>query len=146
MGENQGEGAHFVMVEEKRNILIGYASRVISNQGHSLTFPNTRLGIFVGFGSFFVMEKTLRVLGGDEGEHGHGHSHSHSHGPTEGSGSSNSVAKPDADGLRSRSSRTKEINGNGVVEGDDDKGKKQTSGPSKLSAYLNLFGDFVHNM
>ena len=41
---------------------------------------NTRLGIFVGFASFFIMEKTLRVLGGDEdGAAGHSHSHSHSH-------------------------------------------------------------------
>ena len=27
MGEHQDDGVHFVMVEEKRNILIGYASR-----------------------------------------------------------------------------------------------------------------------
>ena len=38
------------------------------------------LGIFVGFAAFFVMEKTLRVLGGGE-EDGHSHSHSHSHSP-----------------------------------------------------------------
>ena len=44
-----------------------------------LTFTRRRslhdsLGIFVGFASFFIMEKTLRVLGGeDEGESGHSH-------------------------------------------------------------------------
>lgn len=90
------------------------------------------------------MEKTLRVLGG--GEDGGGHSHSHSHGPSADTGSSSSVSSPDKDNLRSRASRTKDADGNNVVEGDDDKGQKQSSGPSKLSAYLNLFGDFVHNM
>ena len=39
------------------------------------------MGIFVGFAAFFIMEKTMRVLGAeDEGaSHGHSHSHSHSH-------------------------------------------------------------------
>jgi zinc transporter 7 len=58
MGEHQEGGVPVIMVEEKRNILIG-------------------LGIFVGFATFFIMEKTLRVLGGDEDAHGHTHSHSH---------------------------------------------------------------------
>ena len=102
----------------------------------------------MGFASFFVMEKTLRVLGGEEGEHGH--SHSHTHVPSAESASSSGTSKPNSDGLRSRSSRSKETNSkaqsNGTIEGDDDKGNKQSSGPSKLSAYLNLFGDFVHNM
>lgn len=106
------------------------------------------MGIFVGFASFFVMEKTLRVLGGGEDEHGH--SHSHSHLPNQDSASSSSVSKPDSDKLRSRSSKSKVVNGNAqsneLIEGADDEGKKQSSGPSKLSAYLNLFGDFVHNM
>lgn len=29
MGEHQDPGVHFVMVEEKRNILIGYAVRLL---------------------------------------------------------------------------------------------------------------------
>ncbi|KAF7327935.1 ZIP-like iron-zinc transporter [Mycena kentingensis (nom. inval.)] len=62
MGESHGDGVQFVMVEEKRNIIIG-------------------LAIFGGFAAFFMMEKTLRVLSGDEGEEGgHGHGHSHSNG------------------------------------------------------------------
>ena len=109
-----------------------------------------RLGIFVGFASFFIMEKTLRVLGGegeDEGE-GHSHSHSHSHssnGSAEhANGHSTAVKAPSADGLKSRgsdadSAEKHESNGNGAAED----APKQTS---KLSAYLNLFGDFVHNM
>ncbi|KAG6902853.1 hypothetical protein C0995_010738 [Termitomyces sp. Mi166 len=119
MGEHQGSGVHFVMVEEKRNILIG-------------------LGIFVGFASFFFMEKTLRVLGGEEGGSEHSHSHSHSAEPTasKASGTEHSVSQI---GLRSRKSeKTNEIS---TSEPD-----VTSNGPSKLSAYLNLFGDFVHNI
>ncbi|KAI1797274.1 Zinc/iron permease [Ganoderma leucocontextum] len=126
MGEHQDGGVHFVMVEEKRNILIG-------------------LGIFIGFASFFIMEKTLRVLGGDEEEAGHSHSHSHSH--TNGSaehtnGHSTALAAPSSNGLKSRSGEkpdTPKSDGNGEAHD----APKQTS---KLSAYLNLFGDFVHNI
>jgi solute carrier family 39 (zinc transporter), member 7 len=83
MGEpTEGDdGVRFVMVEEKRNILIGCVLGVrhiawISEMRH---LP-CRLGIFIGFASFFVMEKTLRVLGGGEEGHTHAHGHSHSHG------------------------------------------------------------------
>ena len=90
------------------------------------------------------MEKTLRVLGGDDDEGaGHSHSHSHSHvAPqvTKASGTSESTAQ---NGLRSRNGDTSKVN-NPPIEKDE--GPKSTHGPSKLSAYLNLFGDFVHNM
>jgi len=83
------------------------------------------------------MEKTLRVLGGDD-EHGHSHSHSHAAKPTSGhaSGVDASVSH---DGLRLR---------NGQQEDKDDPADKPNGGggPSKMSAYLNLFGDFVHNI
>ncbi|OSD06422.1 Zinc/iron permease [Trametes coccinea BRFM310] len=130
MGEHQDGGVHFVMVEEKRNILIG-------------------LGIFAGFASFFIMEKTLRVLGGDE--EGAGHSHSHSHTPSNGepshaNGHSTAVsASPNANGLKSRGGEkadASQANGNGVAK-ENENAAAQTS---KLSAYLNLFGDFVHNI
>lgn len=101
------------------------------------------------------MEKTLRVLGGEEGEAGHSHSHSHSQPATASSGQSTGVASNvTSNGLRSRSdapnSSKDELNMRpaGVSEEDDNNGSKPTTtgGPSKLSAYLNLFGDFVHNM
>lgn len=127
MGEHQDPGAHFVMVEEKRNILIG-------------------LGIFVGFATFFVMEKSLRVLGGDEG-HDHSHDHSHTHSKATGisadsaqaSGASTSLSP---DGLRSRGSgKQNEVDREEHIEQ-----AHAATAPSKLSAYLNLFGDFVHNI
>ncbi|KAG5647344.1 hypothetical protein DXG03_000412 [Asterophora parasitica] len=119
MGEHQGSGVAFIMVEEKRNILIG-------------------LGIFIGFATFFFMEKTLRVLGGGEDGAGHSHSHSHSVEPAYAvaSGSDSSVSQ---DGLRSR----KSDKGSALAEPAQ---ASAANGPSKLSAYLNLFGDFVHNM
>ncbi|KAG1737305.1 ZIP zinc transporter-domain-containing protein [Suillus lakei] len=127
MGEHQDPGAHFVMVEEKRNILIG-------------------LGIFVGFATFFVMEKSLRVLGGEEG-HGHSHDHSHTHSEAaaisadsaQASGASTSLSPG---GLRSRGSgKQNEVDHQEHVEQ-----AHAATAPSKLSAYLNLFGDFVHNI
>lgn len=104
-----------------------------------------RLGIFVGFAAFFVMEKTLRVLGGGDDE---GHSHSHSHAEPSSSVSADSShasgvhVSPSANGLKSRK---------GESSKNEDKPSSEEShtdikGPSKLSAYLNLFGDFVHNM
>ena len=51
-----------------------------------------------------------------------------------------------ADGLKSRgadNTEKHESNGNGNGNGAAEDAPKQTS---KLSAYLNLFGDFVHNM
>ncbi|KAF8972167.1 ZIP-like iron-zinc transporter [Flammula alnicola] len=123
MGENTGSGVHFVMVEEKRNILVG-------------------LGIFLGFGAFFFMEKTLRVLGGGD-EESSGHSHSHSHGlepkATKASGVADSATQ---NGLRNRNSDTSKSNASPVEHEES----QSTNGPSKLSAYLNLFGDFVHNI
>ncbi|KAG9315009.1 ZIP-like iron-zinc transporter [Chiua virens] len=128
LGEHQGSGAHFVMVEDKRNILIG-------------------LGIFVGFAAFFIMEKSLRVLGGDEGTEGHSHGHSHSHSHSHIDISPNAVASgasttSSADGLRSRG-REK---GSGSEQSEQVDVAQPGTGPSKLSAYLNLFGDFVHNI
>jgi len=123
MGEHQDGGVHFVMVEEKRNILIG-------------------LGIFVGFATFFIMEKTLRVLGGED-DHAHGHSHSHSVAP-EAQSSGVSVDARASGELKSRKSEKASTEDSSDSNGDAP--AKSGAQPSKLSAYLNLFGDFVHNI
>ncbi|KAF8164005.1 ZIP-like iron-zinc transporter [Pholiota molesta] len=123
MGEHAGTGVHFVMVEEKRNILVG-------------------LGIFLGFAAFFFMEKTLRVLGGGD-EDNVGHSHSHSHAPEVQATKASGIAAPvTKDGLRNRSSDASKATDSTA----DHEERQSTNGPSKLSAYLNLFGDFVHNI
>lgn len=87
------------------------------------------------------MEKTLRVLGGDE-EGSHGHSHSHSPAETTAVHTSG-VDVSSANGLTSR--HNAKSNG-GVSESVAPAPATAVSGPSKVSAYLNLFGDFVHNM
>ena len=106
----------------------------------------------MGFASFFIMEKTLRVLGGDE-DGAAGHSHSHSHAQANGNGSAEHEhaaghstgvsASASAGGLKSRTSGE-----DGKSEADDgsDASQDKPKQTSKLSAYLNLFGDFVHNM
>lgn len=92
------------------------------------------------------MEKTLRVLSGDEEDGGHSHSHAHSHSiappkETDVSSVTSGIEKSSSQaGLKQRREDTSQANGhNAELE-------KQSGGPSKLSAYLNLFGDFVHNM
>jgi len=123
MGENQGSGVHFVMVEEKRNILIG-------------------LGIFVGFAAFFFMEKTLRVLSGDDEGSGHSHSHSHVEPTAVKTSGVEPASTSSQDGARARNPE-KTTAGSKTSEMEP---AKRANGPSKLSAYLNLFGDFVHNI
>ena len=91
-----------------------------------------------------MMEKTLRVLGGGE-------AHTHSH---EGHGDStkvtdesiSSAVEPNTSnsGMRSRHQVNTEHSNKHELQVDD--AKSDVGGPSKLSAYLNLFGDFVHNM
>ncbi|KAL1711710.1 ZIP zinc transporter-domain-containing protein, partial [Schizophyllum commune] len=137
MGEHQDDDVHLVMIEPKRNILVG-------------------LAIFIGFASFFFMEKTLRVLSGEEGDaHGHSHGHAHTHSEAQPTAAASGVASSSSGELRARGKTgDKDTNGQLMGELDDSKDEShqhahehsQTAGPSKLSAYLNLFGDFVHNI
>ena len=85
------------------------------------------------------MEKALRVLSGDSGEAGHSHSHSID---KLAGGRATGIDKngTTSESLRERR-KTEVINAETPVEQ-----AKSGTGPSKLSAYLNLFGDFVHNM
>jgi len=91
------------------------------------------------------MEKTLRVLSGEESS-GHSHSHAHDGRPVQRldsdvSGVSTSVAMT-PNGLRSRGPEKS----NGVNHSTGEEHSIAAASPSMLSAYLNLFGDFVHNM
>jgi zinc transporter 7 len=98
------------------------------------------LGIFVGFASFFMMEKTLRVLGSEGDGHSHSHSHSHSVG---GSASRASGVEFSHSNGELKARKEKKLD---KKEQEKDEERSSLNGPSKLSAYLNLFGDFVHNM
>ena len=105
----------------------------------TLLINYSSLGIFAGFAFFFVMEKTLRVLGGEDDAHGHSHSHSHSH-SVEPSSKASGVNTPTKGAKNRKSNKVSKPTAN------DEEDKTLENAPSKLSAYLNLFGDFVHNM
>lgn len=84
------------------------------------------------------MEKSLRVLGGDEAESSAPHSHSHSL-----DSATKSTAIETSEG--SLKSRSKAKTTSAATESNSET-PTSINGTSKLSAYLNLFGDFVHNM
>jgi zinc transporter 7 len=91
-----------------------------------------------------MMEKTLRVLGGGEA-----HTHSdEGHGDlikANDESTSSAIEKhTSSSGIRSRQQANTEHSNKHEPQFEDAKGN--VGGPSKLSAYLNLFGDFVHNM
>ena len=90
------------------------------------------------------MEKTLRVLSGGEGHtHSHEGNEHHDNVPDE---STSSAVEPhsSSSGMRSRHQANTDHSHEREPQAEEVKGN--VGGPSKLSAYLNLFGDFVHNM
>jgi zinc transporter 7 len=100
-----------------------------------------RGSIFLGFAAFFVLDKTMRVLNSAAGnDAGHGHSHSHSHAAPETTATSTAVKVSDGE-LRSRKSPSDIASIPPVASAE------ASPNPSlRLSAYLNLFGDFTHNI
>ena len=56
LGETSADHARFVLVDQKKNLLLGVA-------------------ILIGFLTFVAMDKTLRIATGGESGHDHGHSH-----------------------------------------------------------------------
>ncbi|KAK9353883.1 ZIP zinc transporter-domain-containing protein [Lipomyces doorenjongii] len=129
LGESHDpDHVRFVLVEEHRNSLLG-------------------LAIFFGFGAFIVLDKTMRIFGG-EGDHSHSHTHSHGSEDEDGKAVSSSVNKTADDALRKRKPsvaaepETKTATATGTK-----KGAEEEPGASvKLSAYLNLIADFSHNI
>ncbi|KAF3189041.1 hypothetical protein TWF788_011169 [Orbilia oligospora] len=117
MGEVHEERVRFVMVEEKRNTLLG-------------------LAIMVGFVAFIVLDKGMRIAAG--GGDGHSHSHGHDHGHTE--GTSTALAEKSGE-LRQRKGKD-EKEDSAVV-----KTEEKAPGMSiKVSSYLNMAADFSHNI
>jgi solute carrier family 39 (zinc transporter), member 7 len=117
LGEDSPEHVSFVMVEPKRNLLLGVA-------------------IMIGFMTFVAMDKALRIATGGGG---HDHSHGHSHGTetkavTTGSDASKSGS------VKNRKGK-KEQNGKPAVAE-----KSEASSSIKLGAFLNLIADFTHNI
>lgn len=135
LGEHEEGHSHshtaVVEIDNKKNVLIG-------------------LGIFGGFFFFFVMDKMMRVLNGGGGhDHGHGHSHSHSHHHKEEDNKKesdkDSQQHVEHEGLRQRKGTKEQDKDKEEDKEEKEKGHQQDSS-IKLSAYLNLFADFTHNM
>lgn len=85
MGEPHDDNVHFVMLDPKRNALLG-------------------LFIFIGFVTFVAMDKTMRIFGA-----GHDHSHGHSHSAVEESASASGVEVKEEKGeLKKRGGKGKE--------------------------------------
>ncbi|RSH86247.1 uncharacterized protein EHS24_004485 [Apiotrichum porosum] len=121
-GEGDHEEGRTVVVEEHRNIVIGGA-------------------IFLGFAAFFVLDKTMRVLNASAGNEGHSHGHSHSHSHGHSHGESSAVKKADGE-VRKRKKGSKKDEDETTPEPEQPKVNQSL----RLSAYLNLFGDFTHNI
>ncbi|CDK25032.1 unnamed protein product [Kuraishia capsulata CBS 1993] len=124
-GEKIEEGYSFILVDEKRNCILG-------------------LFIFFGFLVFFIIDKSLRILEhtGEEGE-GNSHSHSHSHSaavtPVE--------AVPKETSKRRKGKGSKSLSKTEKVAAIVDQPVIANPNASvKTSAYLNLISDFCHNI
>ncbi|KAI4846397.1 Zip-domain-containing protein [Aureobasidium sp. EXF-8846] len=122
VGEDSPEHLTLVVADGNKNILLGIA-------------------IMVGFVSFVILDKAIRIASG--GDEGHGQSHGHSHGKIEGGDKSSSKASgsdsgAQVDGLRQRNSEKTSIKTVVPVE--------QESGPSSNRGYLNIIADFTHNI
>ncbi|KAF3933171.1 hypothetical protein ABW19_dt0208881 [Dactylella cylindrospora] len=117
MGEAHDNRVRFVMVEEKRNTLLG-------------------LAIMVGFVAFVILDKGMRIAAGGEG--GHSHSHSHDHGHSE----AKSTAVEEKSGeLRQRKGKGEKEDST-VPEAEE----KDPGMSIKVSSYLNMAADFSHNI
>jgi hypothetical protein len=81
----------------------------------------------------------MRVLNASDesGSSGHSHSHSHHHAPVEAVSSALDNKSVTSEGLRQRKEKSE-----GVVNAVEEKKGTEVSASLRLSAYLNLFGDF----
>jgi zinc transporter 7 len=84
----------------------------------------------------------MRVLSAQAGGEGHSqaHSHSHSHSHSAPTAKSSAIETSDASGLKGRTKKEK------ATAAPEVEIKPEVNPSLKLSAYLNLFGDFTHNI
>ncbi|GMM38959.1 Zn(2+) transporter [Saccharomycopsis crataegensis] len=128
LGEPVDTKAHFVFVDEKRNIILGGF-------------------IFVGFMLFWLIDKSLRILNhGEESEHGHSHSHSHSHSSHVDHAESSAIEAKDSKNIRNRSKKENQDNGEEEDSKPEEPAKQDISSSVRTAAYLNLISDFTHNI
>ncbi|KAJ1668353.1 hypothetical protein IW140_000343 [Coemansia sp. RSA 1813] len=127
------------------------------NEAADTHIRNTVYGctVFLGLMVFFMVDKFMRLLGGDEHSHGHSHSHgSHTRKPSKSSGSSGDNSDLESkQRLRKRHNNKKPRHmASDANEADDEKeaidsaiASKGDKKQIKMSAYLNLVADAAHN-
>lgn len=108
MGEPLDDNVHFVMLDPKRNALLG-------------------LFIFIGFVTFVAMDKAMRIFGAGH-DHPHGHPRSH--------GGAQEIASTSGMQIKREKGELKKRGGKEKV--DKAVVKKEPSNSIKLSSYLNL--------
>jgi zinc transporter 7 len=118
---------HVVFVEPRRNTILGAT-------------------IFLGFATFFLMEKFFRILGDGDGGHGHSHSHSHPHSHPDASSSESTAVSTTVSSSEIRH-RGKKEKPDGPADGAaaSQTAASQSKDKVKLSAYLNLIADATHS-
>lgn len=132
LGEAEGEEVRFIMVDGKRNLILGVA-------------------IMVGFVCFVALDKGLRIATGGEG-------HDHSHGtPTtkktenpsadDTAASTSSSLPPTTDhSLRSRATPTKPPPTTSTSNSSPPSPSPPSHNQNKKSPFLPLIADFTHNI
>ena len=125
LGEDSPEHVRFVMVEPRKNLLLGVA-------------------ILIGFMTFVAMDKGLRIATGGEGhDHGHGHSHGEVKAISDDTATSTAI-ESNGNGPKSRK-KAKDSSDN-ETNSPAQLPKEDANSSIKLSAYLNLIADFTHNI
>lgn len=130
---NEKYDFQFVLLDEKRNVILG-------------------IFIFAGFIFFMLIDKTLRILGhnngGDAHSHPHSHSHSHSHSLASNneevsfSSSVNKHSSGDSLSLRKKERKDQKASTKEKIVED----VASVSPSARTAAWLNLISDFVHNV
>lgn len=120
LGEEPADSVRFVLVEPNRNLLLG-------------------LAIMIGFLTFVVMDKALRIASGGEGGHDHGHSHA---GEPATAVTTGSKGKDKGDkGLKKRKSTP------ALAAAEPAAPPTTARDPSaQLGGILNMAADFTHNI
>ncbi|KAH6672786.1 ZIP zinc transporter [Plectosphaerella plurivora] len=118
LGEDDVERARLVLVEPKRNLLLGVA-------------------ILIGFMTFVAMDKGLRIATGGAG-HTHDHGHAHTH---------DEPAAAITSGVDKGKAKNRKGNKNDEKTAVAVAAPEKEINPSvKMGGYLNLIADFTHNI
>ncbi|KAE9550501.1 hypothetical protein FO519_006289 [Halicephalobus sp. NKZ332] len=107
---------------------------------------STGFWVLGGLLTFFVVEKFVRIVRGEDDHHHHGHSHGHSHSHKPSKKAKSSDAE-ESDDEKSESSvkKDKDLKKRPVKK--EEKKKEEPEPPKRLAvaAFLNLAADFMHN-